>query len=189
LILDERPALIHTGTFPMYEQVRAAIAKVMDPAKLAYVIVPHFEADECGGMYRFVQGSPNSTLLCSEAGHLLNFSAWDYTGPYKGKKDGERVELGKHTLRFLETPHVHHWDSMMVVEETTSSLFPADLFIQRGAAGDFEPEHGKCDVRAVSRRGNLRGGQAGAGCGGSGIGDEAQVDSSDARGVAADGGA
>ena len=30
------------------------------------------------------------------------------------------------------TPHVHHWDSMMVFEETTKSLFPSDLFIQPG---------------------------------------------------------
>jgi flavorubredoxin len=40
--------------------------------------------------------------------------------------------LGRHTLRFLETPHVHHWDSMMVVEESTRSLFPSDLFLQPG---------------------------------------------------------
>jgi flavorubredoxin len=30
------------------------------------------------------------------------------------------------------TPHVHHWDSMMVFEETEGVLFPADLFIQPG---------------------------------------------------------
>ena len=42
------------------------------------------------------------------------------------------IDLGAHKLRFLETPHVHHWDSMMVFEETTGSLFPADLFIQPG---------------------------------------------------------
>ena len=30
------------------------------------------------------------------------------------------------------TPHVHHWDSMMIFEETTRSLFPSDLFIQPG---------------------------------------------------------
>ena len=132
LIVDEQPALIHTGTHPMYDDVRRAIAQVMDPAKLAYVIVPHFEADECGGMGRFVQGSPRSTLLCSEMGHMLNFSAWDFAGPHKGMRDGDRVQLGRHTLRFLETPHVHHWDSMMVVEETTGALFPADLFIQPG---------------------------------------------------------
>jgi flavorubredoxin len=42
------------------------------------------------------------------------------------------IDLGEHKLRFLETPHVHHWDSMMVLEEKTGSLFPADLFIQPG---------------------------------------------------------
>jgi len=30
------------------------------------------------------------------------------------------------------TPHVHHWDIMMIIEETTKSLFTSDLFIQPG---------------------------------------------------------
>ena len=42
------------------------------------------------------------------------------------------IDLGKHKLRFLETPHVHHWDSMMLFDETTKSVFPSDLFIQPG---------------------------------------------------------
>jgi flavorubredoxin len=50
----------------------------------------------------------------------------------RGFQDGEVIDLGEHKLRFLETPHVHHWDSMMVFEETTDSLFPADLYIQPG---------------------------------------------------------
>jgi flavorubredoxin len=132
LINDDRPALIHTGTHPMYESVRKAVSQIIDPAKLQYVVVPHFEADECGGIGRFVREAPKSTLLCSEVGHGINLSGWDYSGPVQGMKDGDLVDLGKHKLRFLETPHVHHWDSMMVVEETTRSLFPADLFIQPG---------------------------------------------------------
>jgi flavorubredoxin len=36
------------------------------------------------------------------------------------------------TLRFLMTPHVHHWDSMMIFEDTSKSLFTSDLFIQPG---------------------------------------------------------
>ena len=132
LIKDEKNALIHTGTFPAYEGVRAAIAQIIDPKKIDYVIVPHFEADECGGMGRFIAEARASTLLCSEAGAMLNFCAWDYCGPHKGMRDGTTVDLGKHRLRFIETPHVHHWDSMMVYEETTGSLFPADLFIQPG---------------------------------------------------------
>jgi flavorubredoxin len=132
LIDDERPALIHTGMFPMYEGVRKAVAEVLDPARLAYVVCPHFESDECGGMGRFVAEAPEAVLACSEAGAILNLTQWDYSGPVQGFRDGETIDLGEHKLRFLETPHVHHWDSMMVFEETTSSLFPADLYIQPG---------------------------------------------------------
>ncbi|MGH2831270.1 MAG: MBL fold metallo-hydrolase, partial [Solirubrobacteraceae bacterium] len=67
LIDDERPALIHTGTYPMYEQVRAAIAEVLDPARLEYIALLHFEADECGGMDRFVAQAPGAVLACSAA--------------------------------------------------------------------------------------------------------------------------
>jgi flavorubredoxin len=132
LIDDERPTLVHTGPHPAYDAVRNAIAQVLDPARLAYVVVPHFEADECGGMGRFVAAAPGATLVCSAAGAILNLSGWDYTGAVQGVQDGDVIDLGRHKLRFLETPHVHHWDSMMAVEETTGSLFPADLFLQPG---------------------------------------------------------
>ncbi len=136
LIEDENPTLIHTGMYPMYESVRKAVAEIMDPKRLAYVVVPHFESDECGGMGRFVEESPEAVLACSETGAILNLTQWDYSGPVQGFRDGDTLDLGEHKLRFLETPHVHHWDSMMVFEETTGSLFPADLFAQ---AGDQPP--------------------------------------------------
>ena len=60
----------------------------------------------------------------------LNAYGFGLNSRVRGFRDGEALDLGKHKLRFLETPHVHHWDSMMVVEETTRSLFPSDLFIQ-----------------------------------------------------------
>jgi flavorubredoxin len=132
LIEGARPVLIHTGTYPVYEAVRRAVAEVLDPARLEYIVVPHFESDECGGMGRFVAEAPNATLVCSQTGAILNLANWDYAGPIQGVRDGDVIDLGGCRLRFLETPHVHHWDSMMVVEETTSSLFPADLFIQPG---------------------------------------------------------
>jgi hypothetical protein len=54
--------------FPMYEGVRKAVAEVLDPARLAYVVCLHFEADECGSMGRFVAEAPEAVLACSEAG-------------------------------------------------------------------------------------------------------------------------
>jgi len=132
LIDDEHPALIHTGHFTIYEAVRQSVAEVLDPSRLEYIIVPHFESDECGGMSRFVAEARDAVLVCSEVGAGINLSQWDYSGPVQGARDGHLIDLGKHKLRFLETPHVHHWDSMMVYDETTRGLFPADLFIQPG---------------------------------------------------------
>jgi flavorubredoxin len=132
LIDDERPALIHTGMYAMYEDIRNAVGEVLDPGKLEYVILLHFESDECGGMDRFLEGAPGSALACSAASVELNLSGWNYRGRVEGHEDGEVVDLGEHKLRFLETPHVHHWDSMMLFDETTQSVFPSDLFIQPG---------------------------------------------------------
>jgi flavorubredoxin len=132
LIDDERPALIHTGEHWRYDAVRNAVAQVLDPARLEFVVLLHFEADECGGMDRFVAEAPRSTLACSALSAGLNLSGWNHAGNVQGFTDGELLDLGRHKLRFLETPHVHHWDSMMLFDETTRSVFPADLYLQPG---------------------------------------------------------
>jgi flavorubredoxin len=46
--------------------------------------------------------------------------------------DGKVLKTGKKSLRFIMTAHVHHWDSMMIFEENTKSLFTSDLFMQPG---------------------------------------------------------
>jgi flavorubredoxin len=132
LIDDEQPALIHTGNYDQYENVRKAIREVLDSARLAHVVLLHWEGDENGGMDRFLAEAPRAELIGSALSIQLNAAGFGLTERVRGFTDGERLELGGHTLRFLETPHVHHWDSMMVVEESTESLFPSDLFLQPG---------------------------------------------------------
>jgi flavorubredoxin len=132
LIDDELPALIHTGEHGAYDGVRSAISEVLDPARLAYIALLHWEGDENGGMDRFMAEAPDSELVGSALSIALNARGFGVHERVRGFTDGETLVLGRHTLRFLETPHVHHWDSMMVVEESTRSLFPSDLFLQPG---------------------------------------------------------
>ncbi len=132
LIDDDRPTLIHTGTHDLCGAVQAAIAEVLDPKRLEFVALLHFEADECGGMGRCLAAARQSTLVASALSAAVNLAGWDYAGRVRGFSDGQSLDLGRHRLCFLETPHVHHWDSMMVFEETTRSIFPADLYLQPG---------------------------------------------------------
>jgi flavorubredoxin len=132
LIDDEAPTLVHTGRYDDYEAVVGAISEVLDPARLANIVLLHWEGDENGGMDRFMAKAPSSQLVGSALSIRLNAAGFGLHDRTRGFRDGETLDLGEHKLRFLETPHVHHWDSMMVVEEKTNSLFPSDLYLQRG---------------------------------------------------------
>jgi flavorubredoxin len=131
LIQDEYPTLIHTGPIGMYNKIEEKVKEVINIEKLAYVAFLHFESDEWGGM-EFLK-SPKAKLVCSDLSSKLNLTGW-YNVPcdHISFWDNEILKTGKRVLRFIMTPHVHHWDSMMIFEETTRSLFPSDLFIQPG---------------------------------------------------------
>ncbi|MGI8410978.1 MAG: hypothetical protein ACR2LV_00410 [Solirubrobacteraceae bacterium] len=133
LIDDESPTLVHTGTCDHYAPVRDAIGEVLDPARLRYIVLLHWEGDENGGMDRFMAQAPQAELVGSALSIGLNAHGFGLHTRTQGFTDGQTLELGRHRLRFLETPHVHHWDSMMVLEESTRSLFPSDLYLQPGA--------------------------------------------------------
>lgn len=132
LIDDELPTLIHTGRYDDFKGVVTGIGEVLDPARLAYLVLLHWEGDENGGMDRLMAMAPRSELVGSALSIVLNAHGFGYHQRTRGFRDGQSLDLGGHTLRFLETPHVHHWDSMMVVEEATGSLFPSDLYLQPG---------------------------------------------------------
>lgn len=132
LIDDELPTLIHTGRYDDFEAVVTGIGEVLDPARLANLALLHWEGDENGGMDRLMAMAPRSELVGSALSIVLNAHGFGYHERTRGFRDGESLDLGGHTLRFLETPHVHHWDSMMVVEEATDTLFPSDLYLQPG---------------------------------------------------------
>lgn len=141
LIDDEAPTLVHTGRYGDFDAVVAAVGQVLDPARLANLVLLHWEGDENGGMDRFMSRAPGSRLVGSALSISLNAAGFGVGERSQGFKDGEILELGEHRLRFLETPHVHHWDSMMVVEEKTNSLFPSDLFLQPGEQAPVTSEN------------------------------------------------
>ena len=131
LIDDERPMLIHTGPIGMYKKIETKVKEIIPLQKLAYVSFLHFESDEWGGM-AFLD-SADAKLVCSDLSSKLNLTGWyNIPADHISFWDNEVLKTGKRQFRFIMTPHVHHWDSMMIYEETTKSLFPSDLFIQPG---------------------------------------------------------
>ena len=131
LVDDRQPMLIHTGPIGMYKKIEEKIKEVIPLQKLAYIAFLHFESDEWGGM-AFLE-SADAELVCSDLSSKLNLTGWyNIPADHISFWDNEVLNTGKRQFRFMMTPHVHHWDSMMIFEETTKSVFPSDLFIQPG---------------------------------------------------------
>jgi flavorubredoxin len=53
--------------------------------------------------------------------------------PPRALADGEVLDLGGKRVRWIDTPHVPHaWESGLMFEETTGTLFSGDLFTHLG---------------------------------------------------------
>jgi flavorubredoxin len=134
LIVDDEPLLFHTGPRRMFPLVREAVDSILPADKLKYISFSHFEADECGSLNEWLAVAPESVPLCSTIGAMVSVN--DIADrPAIALADGETISLGKHTMRWYETPHMPHgWDCGLIMDEATSTLFCGDLFTQGGGA-------------------------------------------------------
>lgn len=132
LIDDDAPLLFHTGLRQLFPLVREAIATVLDPPRLRYLAFSHVEADECGALNQLLSIAPDAVALCGAV--AADVSVRDLADrPPRPLNDGEEVSLGRHTVRWLYTPHVPHaWECGYLYESATRTLLCGDLFTQPG---------------------------------------------------------
>lgn len=133
LIIDDAPMLFHTGMRQMFPLVREAIDSVMPVEQLRYVGLSHFEADECGALNSFLAVAPNAAPVCSQIAAMVSIGDFADRAP-KALADGETLDLGRHKMRWFDTPHMPHaWECGLMMDTTTRTFFCGDLFTQGGA--------------------------------------------------------
>jgi flavorubredoxin len=132
LLVDDEPLLFHTGPRKMFALVQEAMAAVMPVARLRYVGFSHFEADECGSLDLWLAAAPQSQPLCGQIGAMVSVNDVAER-PARALADGETLVTGRHTLQWLDTPHVPHgWDCGLLMDTSTATFFCGDLFTQPG---------------------------------------------------------
>jgi flavorubredoxin len=137
LVRDDEPLLFHTGPRAMFPLVRDAVATLIEPEKLKWIGFSHFEADECGALNEWQAIAPDATAVCSLVGKMVSVDDFAPSRPAKGMTDGEELTTGKHTFRFIQSPHVPHcWEAGLLFDVTNELLFSSDLLHQNG---DVEP--------------------------------------------------
>jgi flavorubredoxin len=131
LLGGDEPVLISTGLRSRFRDTWNGIAQVLDPTTLRHIVVPHFEADECGALNEFLANAPHAVASASMRAAMASLA--DYAiRPVRGLGDGEVIAAGAHALRVAETPYVHAWDGIILMHERAQIVFSADLFLQPG---------------------------------------------------------
>ena len=135
LVVDDEPLLFHSGLRRMFPLLREAIAAVMPVERLRYIGLSHFEADECGALNEFLAVAPQAVPLCGQVAALVSVN--DYADrAARALGDGAELNLGRHRMRWYDTPHMPHgWECGLMMDMSTRTFFCGDLFTQ-GGTGD-----------------------------------------------------
>src|SRR5512134_1748485 len=132
LIVDDAPMLFHTGPRRMFPLVSEAIRAVLPIERLRYVGLSHFEADECGALNSFLAAAPEAVPVCGAVAAMVSVGDFADRAP-RALADGEELALGRHTIRWFDTPHVPHaWECGLMLDVATRTFFCGDLFTQGG---------------------------------------------------------
>lgn len=132
LVVDEDPLLFHTGLRGLFPVVKEAIESLIPIERLKYVAFSHVEADECGSLNYFLEAAPNAVPACGAIAAMVSINDLADRPP-RVLADGEHLSLGKHTVSWIDAPHMPHaWECGFMMEHSTRTMFSGDLFTQPG---------------------------------------------------------
>jgi len=122
----DKIALIDAVEPQKLDVLRAYLAGV---PRIDYVVSNHTEQDHSGGLPWVLERYPEAVLLASETAKpmLVDHLGLD-PARIRTVADGERLELGGKTLRFILTPWVHWPETMSTYLEEDRILFSCDWF-------------------------------------------------------------
>lgn len=150
LLTGSRPTLIHTTSIDLWPHLAERLGA--DRSRLAYVLIPHFEADECGAIGAVLAESPGVEVVSGEitARQLKGFGLVDKV---RVVHDGDTLAVGEGLeIEFVEiASEIHLRNGLMLYERTTRTLFSSDFMAQTGIRfGDAPDVEGMLALRSHS---------------------------------------
>lgn len=141
LVMDEKITLIDTVKNNFKEEMIERISRIVDPAKINYVISNHVEPDHSGSIPEVMKYCPNAKIVTSAPQGVKGLKAHYGDYNYMPVKGGDSLNIGKHTFQFVQTPMVHWPDNMVTYCPEEKILFSNDAFGQHFASsGRFDIE-------------------------------------------------
>ena len=147
MIMDEKIAVFDTVDARFKEEWLDKVSAQLSDRKPDYLIVQHMEPDHSANIAAFMEIYTDAVLVASAKAFAMmkQFFGTDFADRSMVIKEGDTLELGKHTLSFVAAPMVHWPEVMVTYDACDKVLFSADAFGKFGAL-DVE-EDWACEAR------------------------------------------
>jgi flavorubredoxin len=146
----EKIALIDTVKESFSDEFLEKVASIVPLEKIDLVVINHAEPDHSGALGRLLEKNPDLTVCCSRPGE--KFLGELYERPLKTRvvSEGEEIDLGGKTLRFILAPFLHWPDTMFTYLPEDAILFSCDAFgAHYCGSGLFNDEVGAFSAEAA----------------------------------------
>ena len=146
VILDEKTALLDTADKIAVDRWLENVDEVLGDVVPDYLIVHHLEPDHSFGIQAACDKFPNMQLVMSaNAKRMLPQFVDVDLDRVVTVAEGDKLELGAHSLNFVAAPMVHWPEVLVSYESSEKVLFSADAF---GKFGTTDADEGwSCEAR------------------------------------------
>ena len=152
LIEGEKIAIMDTADASVAPAWKANLLEALAGRTPSYLVVHHMEPDHSALIAWVQEKFPSIEIVASAK--AIQFLGQFFEGSFRtlAVKEGDVLDLGGFSLKFLAAPMVHWPEVLVSFESTTGCLFSADAFGKFGAlseCGFFADEDGDwaCEAR------------------------------------------
>ena len=138
LIKDEKVVVMDTIDRRKTDAWLQNLENELQGRNIDYLVISHLEPDHAGSIKIFLDKYPNTTLVGNAKTFEMLPQFFDINPDIKKMtvKEGDTLNIGKHTLQFIMAPMVHWPEVMVTYEQTEKVLFSADAFGKFGIIDD-----------------------------------------------------
>lgn len=137
----EKTGLIDTANPGFEKELEQKISKITNLADIDYLIMNHAEPDHAGAIPYVFERNSKVKLVATARG--VKMAKTFYKVPedrMMAVSDGNMLDLGDKTLRFIEAPMLHWPETMFTYVPENKILFPCDFFGSHVAHGLYDDE-------------------------------------------------
>lgn len=114
LLMTEKPTIIDTVDISFGKEFVENLKNIIDLDKIQYIVINHTEPDHSGGLIGLAAKAKNAIIVCTKlAVNELKEMYKLHNREFLVVGDGDTLDIGGKTLKFIETPYLHTEETMI----------------------------------------------------------------------------